>query len=129
MSDTRGGRRRDTRALGRRGEQIAAEYLLRRGVRIVARNVHMREAEIDLIGLEGTTLCFVEVRLRRSARFGSPAASVDARKRRRITRAARAWLASGRAPRYQVLRFDVVAIDASREPPRVEHYRDAFTAS
>ena len=129
MSDTRGGRRRDTRALGRRGEQIAAEYLLRRGVRIVARNVHMREAEIDLIGLEGAALCFVEVRLRSSARFGSAAASVDARKRRRIARAARAWLASGRAPRHKVLRFDVVAIDASREPPRVEHYRDAFTVS
>ena len=129
MSDTRGGRRRDTRALGRRGEQIAAEYLEGRGVRIVARNVHMREAEIDLIGLEGEALCFVEVRLRSSARFGSAAASVDARKRRRIALAARAWLASGRAPRHEVLRFDVVAIDASREPPRVEHYRDAFTTS
>ncbi len=129
MSERQGGRRHDTHALGRRGEQIAAEYLEQRGVRIVARNVHMREAEIDLIGLEGRTLCFVEVRLRRSVRFGSPAASVDARKRRRIARAAQAWLASGRPPRHEILRFDVVAIDASQEPPGIEHYRDAFTLS
>lgn len=121
--------RPDTRALGRHGESVAARYLEDHGLRILARNVHLRHAEIDLIALDGGTLCFVEVRLRSSDRFGSAAASVDRRKQRKLARAAAEWLARGRAPRYARLRFDVVAIDSSREPPRIEHFADAFAGA
>lgn len=121
--------RPDTRALGRHGESVAARYLEDHGLRILARNVHLRHAEIDLIALDGGTLCFVEVRLRSSDRFGSAAASVDRRKQRKLARAAAEWLARGRAPRYAQLRFDVVAIDSSREPPRIEHFADAFAGA
>jgi putative endonuclease len=123
------GKRTDARALGRRGEQIAASYLEGHGVRILARNVHLRHAEIDLIGVDGSALCFIEVRLRTSARFGSAAASVDARKQRRIARAAGQWLASCSPPRHESVRFDVVAIDASSDPPHVQHIRGAFSLS
>ncbi len=128
MAEPHGRRGRpDTRAIGRRGEVIAARWLEAHGLRILARNVHLRHAELDLIALDGADLCFVEVRLRSSDRYGGAAASVDARKQRRMARAARAWLASNRAPPHRRLRFDVVAIDASAEPPRVDHLRDAFT--
>lgn len=119
--------RRDTRAIGRRGEALAARWLEARGLRILARNVHLRHAELDLIALDGADLCFIEVRLRSSDRYGGAAASVDARKQRRMARAASAWLAENRAPPHRCVRFDVVAIDAAREPPAVEHLRDAFT--
>ncbi len=116
------------RALGRLGEKLAARYLQRHGFRIVARNLHLRQAEIDLVAIEGRTLCFVEVRLRRSRRFGSPAESVDRRKRARIVRAAILALSARRWPPHDRLRFDVVCIDASQRLPKIELLRGAFEA-
>jgi len=116
------------RARGAAGEALAARHLEGLGFRIVARNVHLRHAELDLIAIEGAALVFVEVRLRASARFGTAAESVDARKQRRIARAAAELLARGGLPRHARVRFDVVAIDAGATPPAVTHFRDAFTA-
>ena len=96
------------------------------GERILARNVHLRHAEIDLIALDGDVLCVVEVRLRTGSNFGTARESVDARKQRRLGAAASELLATRRLPRHRWLRFDVVAIDASVEPPRIEYLRDAF---
>ena len=118
---------RDTRAAGRRGEDLAERHLSAQGWRILARNVHLRYAELDLVALDRGALVFVEVRLRRGGRFGSAAESVDARKRRRIAAAAAELLARGTQPRAARIRFDVIAIDASREPPELVHYRDAFS--
>lgn len=117
----------DRRALGRAGEALAARHLEARGFRIVARNIHLRHAELDLVALDRGTLVFVEVRLRRSARFGSAEESVDARKQARLAHAAQELLARGQLPRHAGVRFDVVAIDASVAPPRITHIRDAFT--
>jgi putative endonuclease len=106
---------RNTRALGRAGEDLAERHLIGAGFRILARNVHLRHAELDLVALDRTTLVFVEVRLRRSARFGSGEESVDRRKQRRIAAAAAELLARGRLPRAARIRFDVVAIDAATD--------------
>ena len=119
--------RRNRRALGRYGEDLAEAYLRRQGFRILARNLHLRQAELDLLALEGSTLCFIEVRLRSSIAFGSAAESVDRRKQRRIATAARAALATLHLPYHESLRFDVIAIDARRDPPEVELIRGAFT--
>lgn len=120
---------RNTRALGRRGEALAEAYLSELGFRILARNVHLRHAEIDLVAMERRALCIVEVRLRGGPRFGSAAESVDARKQRRLLRAAAELLARGRFPRHDALRFDVVTVDSSAEPPRIELIRAAFDGS
>ncbi|HTO70240.1 MAG TPA: YraN family protein [Myxococcota bacterium] len=117
---------RDRRAVGRAGEALAERYLVARGYRILARNVHLRHAELDLVALRGGALVFVEVRLRRGDRFGTAAESVDPRKQRRIAAAAAELLARGELPRAARLRFDVIAIDASREPPELTHFCDAF---
>jgi putative endonuclease len=118
----------DRRALGRAGEELAARHLEARGFRIVARNIHLRHAELDLVAMDGAALVFVEVRLRSSARFGSAEESVDARKQARLARAAAELLARGGLPRHARVRFDVVAIDASVAPPRIRHIADAFAA-
>jgi len=128
MTDAGSSRGPNRRAKGRLGEALAAEELERRGYRVLARNLHFGEAELDLLALDGRTLCFVEVRLRAGAALGSGEESVDARKQRRVVQAARRVLASGALPRHDALRFDVVAIDASREPPAVRIVRDAFYA-
>jgi putative endonuclease len=105
--------------LGRRGETLAAEYLLARGYELVAANFKLGvgrnrrgavvEAEIDLVAYDGPVLCFVEVKTRRSDWFAAPEANVDLRKQRQVTRAARAYrrlLGLSGAP----TRFDVVAV-------------------
>jgi putative endonuclease len=119
---------RNLRALGRHGEKLAEIHLQRQGFRILARNLHLRHAELDLVALEGSTLCFVEVRLRSSDRFGSAAESVDWKKRRRLARAAAEVLATRPLPRHQAVRFDMVSVDASKSPPEVHLIRDAFRA-
>lgn len=120
----------DRRVLGRFGEDLALQQLEREGFRIVARNLRTRRGEIDLVALEGRTLCFIEVRLRSSFDYGSSAASVDARKRRRVIEVTRELLARETFPPHAALRFDVVAIDRVESPERVrvQILRDAFHA-
>ena len=129
LSRARGGasrRRTDTRRVetGRDGEDLAAAHLAARGLKILDRNVRFGDGEIDLVAEEGEFLVFVEVRRRRTAGAGTAAESVTPRKRARIVRAARRWLA--RRPRRAAgeIRFDVVALDG--EPAVVEWIRGAF---
>lgn len=96
------------RALGEAMERRAEEYLKRHQLRPIARNHRCRQGEIDLIMRDGAVLVFVEVRYRRSARFGTPAETVDWRKQRRLAAAANHYL-SGH-PTVLPCRFDVVAI-------------------
>lgn len=116
------------RARGAEVEAAACEYLCRAGLRPVARNANARVGELDLVMLDGETVVFVEVRFRGSSRFGDGAASIDARKRRRLVLAARQFLATHRAHRDAPCRFDVV--DASGDPaaPTLCWLRDAFRA-
>ena len=67
-------------ATGPRAEALAADYLARRGLTIVGRNFRTRFGEIDLIARDGRTLVFVEVRLRRSLRFGGAVESITGKK-------------------------------------------------
>jgi len=113
---------RQTQANGKLAEALAADYLQRRGLRLLERNYSCRLGEIDLILADGPALVFAEVRLRRSRDYGGAAASVTAAKRQRILRAARHYL-SGRPERP--CRFDVILLDAL-EPGRIEWIKDAF---
>ncbi len=118
----------ERRALGRRAEDLAAAWLARCGARVVARNLHLRHAELDLVALDGDALCFVEVRARTGRGFASAFESVDARKQRRLARAAAEALARLPWPRHARVRFDVVAVDPAADPPAIEWLRDAFHA-
>ena len=116
---------------GDAAEEAAEKALKKRGCRTIARNYSSREGEIDLIIREGETLVFVEVRAKRSEKFGSPAESVTQAKQRRITRTAEHYLANeGAKYRQCPLRFDVVSIrlDETGKPVEVEHIPDAFGA-
>lgn len=96
-------------ARGARGEALAARFLARRGMRIVARNYRCRQGEVDLVAKDGETLVFVEVRWRSGDRFGGAAESIDAHKLKRMAKAARHYLARKGADRP--CRFDAVLID------------------
>lgn len=92
-------------ALGRRGEQIAAEYLERAGMRILDRNWRCAEGEIDIVATERQILVVCEVKTRSSVRYGTPLEAVTRAKRLRLRRLAARWLVA-----YGVL-FDEVRID------------------
>ncbi|GAB0147490.1 MULTISPECIES: YraN family protein [Marichromatium] len=105
--------------LGAAKERLAERYLRARGLTTEARNHRCRYGEIDLVMRDGDTLVFVEVRYRRSERYGSPAATVDARKQRRLAAAAAHYLQ--RHPTMLCCRFDVVAISGQDQIQWVKH--------
>ncbi len=119
-------RYRGTRGLGQRWESVAEKHLRASGYVIRDRNYRARAGEIDLIAEEDGVLCFVEVKGRSSAGFGSPADAVTAEKQRRIARAAQEYLLRRRLPSSTRCRFDVVSILDSGERLEVTIFRDAF---
>lgn len=115
-----------TRARGREAEVHAARFLERRGYVLVDENVHARFGELDVVAWDGDVLCFVEVRMRRSARHGRPAATVDARKQRKLALAAQRYITRLNPP-LPACRFDVVELVG--EERRVQLIRGAFEAA
>lgn len=114
------------RSIGGSGEDIAAAFLQGLGYVILTRNYRKRFGEIDIVAEEGDTLVFVEVKTRSSGAFGSPLEAVDARKQRRMARAALDYL-SRRKLHGRAARFDVVAVLLQPQGrPRIEHVRNAF---
>lgn len=98
-----------TLQIGATAEDRAVELLLRHGYRIVERNYRTKLGELDIVARDGATLVFVEVRSRRTSRFGSALEAVGGRKQRQVSRVAAQYLA-WRRPRFDEARFDVVAI-------------------
>lgn len=99
----------------------------RQGLQTIARNYLCRLGEIDLIMLDGRCLVFAEVRFRSANRFSSARATVDGVKRRKLIRTAAMYLASNPAYANNVMRFDVIGVDRTRDgSERVQWIRDAF---
>ncbi|MDP1821137.1 MAG: YraN family protein [Acidimicrobiales bacterium] len=112
------------RALGAAGEARAAAWYEAHGYVVVARNWRCREGEIDLVVRRRRQLVFVEVKTRRTDRFGVPAEAVTPTKQRRLRALAHHYLeATGARP--SGLRFDVVSILAGR----LEVIEGAFLAT
>lgn len=113
------------RARGAAAEDAAEEHLRSLGMKIVARNVQTHVGELDLVALDGETLCFVEIKARTRQDFGQAIEAVGPRKRQRIARAASLFLAKNRSRRP--CRFDVVGLDRLENGSwRVTYVKDAF---
>ncbi len=110
--------------LGALGEQVAAEYLEARALRILARNWRCRYGELDIIAAEAAhTVVFVEVKTRTGDGFGGLPEAVTPAKVRRIRRLAGLWLA-GQDTRWDAVRIDVVGVRLGRRrDPEVLHLR------
>jgi putative endonuclease len=117
------------KALGRKGEEAARAYLMRRGIRILVENFACAAGEIDLIGQERDVLVFFEVKTRTTDTFGPPHLAVHRRKQHQIVRAAQWYLAEHRIPDVPC-RFDVLGITfiEEDEPPNVHWVKNAFPA-
>ncbi|HVN51540.1 MAG TPA: YraN family protein [Acidimicrobiales bacterium] len=97
------------RALGARGEEMAADWYLARGYEVLARNWRCREGEIDLIVRQQRTIVFCEVKTRSSTSFGHPAEAVTHAKRTRLRHLAAKWLDESPVRPLRI-RFDVAAV-------------------
>ncbi len=110
---------------GKESEQLAATYLKRKGYRIIETNYRCPVGEIDIIARQKGILVFVEVKARRSSRFGSPKAAVTATKQRKLSMAALDYLKRENLINARA-RFDVVAIDTTGGKPDIEVVTNAF---
>lgn len=110
------------------GEALAAEYLRKRGYQLVASGYRCRFGEIDLIVKDRKYLIFVEVKLRKSAKFAQALEYVDGRKQDRLRTTASIYLSEN--PTNLQPRFDVVEIYAPEgiqtAHPEIHHMEDAF---
>ncbi len=121
-----------TRAeIGALAERAAEAHLVARGYRVLERNLHVGRSEIDLLVQHGDVVAIVEVRMRGAGAFEGPLASVDAKKRAFLIRAAeRLWRERWKTdPNPPRLRFDVVGVRVGTDGSYdVEHVAGAFTA-
>jgi putative endonuclease len=116
--------------LGRLGEQLAAEHLVRRGFQIVERNYRTRWGELDIIAFDGRVLAFCEVKTRRASPGGpGPLDAIRGLKRTQVRKMAGRWLIERTdRPRADALRFDAigVTVDGSGHLLALEHVEGAF---
>ena len=108
---------------GTQAEILAEQHLVSQSLTPLARNYHCKGGEIDLIMQQQRALVFVEVRFRKSAAFGSAAASVTRSKQQKIITAAQHFLIDNSKLANLPCRFDVVAITAGQ----IEWIENAFT--
>ena len=116
---------KDSLKLGSLAEDKAAEFLKRGGYKILFRNFKTKLGEIDIIAKDKDTICFVEVKCRRSDRFGSGFEAVRRAKQRQISKVALSFLKENNLL-DQKARFDVVSLDNSPDNDKISLIKDAF---
>lgn len=113
--------------LGKKGEELACEYLQQEGYAIIDHDYQTRHRDIDIVAMneDGTTLVFVEVKTRSNDGLMRPEQAVDRQKIIKLGRAANVYIHQNH-PRKQV-RFDIIAIvwDGSNQP-QIRHIKNAF---
>lgn len=115
--------------LGQAGEDAAVTFLEREGYHILRRNFRNKLGEIDIIAKDHDTVCFIEVKTRKSDAFGSPFESVTKAKQRKIIYVALSYLKMQGRNEANV-RFDVVSVILGDEDgPQVEIIINAFEAN
>lgn len=108
---------------GRQGEEIAANYLVKNGYKIIDRNWHYsKNAEIDIIAEQNGILVFIEVKTRTNLNFGHPFESINYAKIQKIHKAIYGYLKES-SIRYKSFRFDGIAI-VGLNNPTIEHIKN-----
>ena len=99
-----------TQTLGQYAEDETLKYLKREGLKLIQRNYSCKYGEIDLIMLDNDLLVFIEVRYRKSNRYGSSAESVTASKQKKIITTAQHFIHMHQSYQSYACRFDVTAL-------------------
>ncbi len=110
---------------GKKSETLAADKLKKEGYKVLEMNYRTQLGEIDIIAKDRQTIVFVEVKARRSNRYGSPKWAITPTKKRKLSMAALCYLKSTRQNTARA-RFDVVSIRFKATGPEVEIIKNAF---
>ena len=111
-------------ALGKKGEDLALQYLQKKGYTLLERNWRFHHKEVDIIAADGHDLVFVEVKTRSSEWFGAPEEAVDDKKQRYLMDAAEAYIRIRNMDTN--IRFDVVSIILKQGYQSIDHIEEAF---
>lgn len=106
--------------LGKAGEELISEYLIKKGYSIIERNWRIKSGEIDLIAYAPNgVIVFIEVKTRSSESFGHPLEAINSAKQGRLVRLALAWLLANKKWNNPY-RIDCAAV-IMENPPRIDY--------
>lgn len=110
--------------IGEKGELLAVQFLNKKGYTVKATNWRYKRAEVDIIAETDKHLVIVEVKTRKTEKFGLPEEAVGAKKQAQLIEAAEAYLEEHN--NRKEVRFDVISIKLNTAPPDILHIEDAF---
>jgi len=114
----------NTQQIGQKGENIASNFLQKKGYKILVKNYRYRKNEIDLIAQKDDLLVFVEVKLRSSLAYGMPEESLSEAQKKRIIETAETYIFEENW--QNDIRFDIMAISDFGRTYQIHHFEDAF---
>ena len=110
--------------LGKKGEELGAEFLRKKGYKVIEMNWRQWRNEIDIVAIDGKYIVFVEVKTRQSNLFGEPETAVTYDKQKALIRSANAYI---RVKNVDLeARFDILSVIISKESKQIHHIEDAF---
>ena len=110
--------------LGKKGEQLAVDFLLSNGYTIIERNYRFEKAEVDIIAQKEDVLAIVEVKTRSTADFGNPQDFVKPKQIKNLIKAVDEYVTENQLD--VEVRFDIIAIVKNGKTYEIEHIQDAF---
>ena len=110
--------------LGKKGEQLAIDFLLDKGYDIVERNYRFDKAEVDIIAKKNQTLAIIEVKTRSTSDFGDPQDFLKPKQIKRIVKAIDEYVLVNKM-NFEI-RFDIIAIVKENQGYSIEHLENAF---
>ena len=110
--------------LGKKGEQLAVDFLIENGYKIVERNYRFDKAEVDIIARKEDTLAIIEVKTRSTSDFGNPQDFVKPKQIKRLVKAVDEYVTVNKLD--VEVRFDIVAIVQKNKGSNIEHLENAF---
>ncbi|WP_268225573.1 YraN family protein [Sinomicrobium oceani] len=109
---------------GKKGEEMAVQFLLQNGYTIIERNYVFDKAEIDIIAEKEDILAVIEVKARNSADYGNPQDAVNRKKIQHLVKAIDHYIVTNNI--QEEVRFDIIAITRKGKKHTLEHLKDAF---
>ncbi|MCF6349836.1 MAG: YraN family protein [Flavobacteriaceae bacterium] len=110
--------------LGITGENLAIDYLLKKGYKIIEKNYRFQKAEVDIIIQKENVLVCIEVKTRSSDYFGDPQDFIDDKKIKLLVKVMNYYVVSKNLD--VEVRFDIIAIIKNNIKTEIEHIEDAF---
>ncbi len=112
--------------IGQIGEDLASQYLVRKGYNIIEQNFKVPFGEIDIIAEIKNCICFVEVKCRKSKKYGLPEEAITSNKKKKIIRVAQFYIKKKQI-KNRILRFDVISIQFDQDLlEEIKHFTAAF---